>query len=63
MSVIKSICTAVAVTSILRFVQRFKSKLAPHRAFPKLLAFKGVIFVNVFQTVRRSPEASVVAPS
>lgn len=53
-TVLKFIVTTVAIIAVLRFYKRMKVQLAPHRAFFKLFAFKGIIGLNVFQTVRVS---------
>jgi len=49
--VIKSICTILAVVSVLRFHGRMKSNLGPNSILLKLFAFKGVILVNLVQSV------------
>lgn len=53
-SVLKVIVTTVAIIAVFRFYGRMKAKLAEHKVFLKFFAFKGIIGLNVLQTVRRA---------
>lgn len=55
-SVFKMIVTTLAVLAVFRFYGRMKAQLQPHKVFLKFFAFKGIIGLNVLQTV------SIVAP-
>lgn len=50
-TIIKGLSTGAAVMTIIKFTRKMKAQLGPHKAMMKLLAFKGVIFVNIFQTL------------
>jgi hypothetical protein len=61
LSVIKLVCTVLAIMGVLRFYKRMKTHLAPHNVFLKFFAFKGIIGLNVIQTVRLSLVTSCVS--
>jgi hypothetical protein len=54
-TVLKAIVTTIAILNCLRFYERFKSALKQHGVILKLFTFKGIIGINVLQTVRPSP--------
>lgn len=53
-SIIKIISTILAVVACLRFYKTKKEELEPHKVMLKFFAFKGIIGLNVLQTVSRS---------
>jgi hypothetical protein len=57
-TLIRMLCTIVAITSILRFYSRAKSALKPKGVMKKLLCFKILVFLNVLQSVRTLPSPS-----
>ena len=50
-SIIRTISTMIAITSILGFYKRFKSVLKPRGAFKQLLCFKVIVILNFLQTL------------
>jgi hypothetical protein len=51
-TILKVVVTVIAVVNCLRFYGRFKKILKQHGVILKLFTFKGIIGINVFQTVR-----------
>jgi hypothetical protein len=49
--VLKVFVTSIAIVSVLKFYKNMKRHLAPHTVLMKLISFKGVIGINVLQTV------------
>lgn len=50
-TIIRTISTIIAITSILGFYKRFKSVLKPRGAFKQLLCFKVIVILNFLQTL------------
>jgi hypothetical protein len=50
-TVLKVLFTALAIMGVFRFYGRMKAELTPHNVFLKFFAFKGIIGLNVLQTV------------
>jgi membrane protein YdbS with pleckstrin-like domain len=50
-TIFKMIVTVVAIVAVFRFHGRMKAQLAPHKIFLKFFAFKGIIGINLIQTV------------
>lgn len=51
LTVIKTISTVLAVLACLRFYKMKKTQLSPHKVMLKFIAFKGLIGLNIIQTV------------
>ena len=49
--VVKVISTVLAIVGVIRFYGIKKRQLAPYKVMLKLMAFKGIIAVNLIQTV------------
>lgn len=54
LTILKGFVTTVAIINSLRFYGKNKAKLLKHRILLKLFTFKGVIGLNVLQTVSSS---------
>jgi hypothetical protein len=51
LTVFKAITTIVAIVAVFRFDKKMKSQLAAHKVMVKFFAFKGIIGLNLLQTV------------
>lgn len=48
-TIIRLLSAILAIISILKFYKRLRPQLSPYNVMLKLLAFKGIIFLNIFQ--------------
>ena len=55
LTVLKVIVATIAILSCLRFYKQHKEKLQQHKILLKLFTFKGIIGLNVLQTVSLLP--------
>lgn len=51
LTIISSVSVALAFVRILGFYSRPKSEVKQHKAFTKLLAIKGIVFLSFLQSV------------
>ena len=49
--IIRSLGVGLAVTSILRYYKRMKSRMSVRRGLAKLVSFKAIVFLHFIQTV------------
>lgn len=51
LKIIRTISVIIAVTRLLQFYRRLRPLLTPHAVIPKLIAIKGIVFLNILQTI------------